>query len=221
VTYARRDPQVARGIRRVRLERGWTLRDVALLLGCAPSRICRIENGERGTPDPAEAAGKLGVPLPARATAGQANRSLTRRSARPVSAARSSGESCSLRSAAQSSSASPGLTADGPHRRVAGPGHDVVAVHAGGILVLLAGVPAETVVIDGGQRHVPLSRPTAKPSRSITTGWPRSSRRTFPMLASPWMTPGGKVAQLTLTLGPRLGDRRLTLRREPLGPPRR
>jgi hypothetical protein len=41
------------------------------------------------------------------------------------------------------------------------------------------------------------------------------------MLASPWMTPGGKVAQLTLTLGPRLGDRRLTLRREPLGPPRR
>jgi hypothetical protein len=49
MTYARRDPQVARGIRRVRLERGWTLREVALLLGCDPSRICRIENGERGT----------------------------------------------------------------------------------------------------------------------------------------------------------------------------
>jgi transcriptional regulator with XRE-family HTH domain len=64
MTDARRNPQVAHGIRRVRLERGWTLREVALLLGCDPSRICRIENGERGTPDPAEAAGKLGVPLP-------------------------------------------------------------------------------------------------------------------------------------------------------------
>jgi transcriptional regulator with XRE-family HTH domain len=60
---ARHDLAVARGIRRVRLERGWTLREMALLLGCHPSRICRIENGERGTPDPAEAAGKLGVPL--------------------------------------------------------------------------------------------------------------------------------------------------------------
>jgi transcriptional regulator with XRE-family HTH domain len=64
VTYGHRDPRVARGIRRVRLERGWTLRDAALLLGGDPSRISRIENGERGTPDPAEAAGKLGVPLP-------------------------------------------------------------------------------------------------------------------------------------------------------------
>jgi transcriptional regulator with XRE-family HTH domain len=63
MTYARHDLAVARGIRRVRLERGWTLREMALLLGCHPSRICRIENGERGTPDPAEAAGKLGVPL--------------------------------------------------------------------------------------------------------------------------------------------------------------
>ena len=63
VDNPRRDPQVARGIRRVRLERGWTLREMARLLGCHPSRICRIENGERGTPDPAEAAGKLGVPL--------------------------------------------------------------------------------------------------------------------------------------------------------------
>jgi transcriptional regulator with XRE-family HTH domain len=63
MTYGRRDVQVARGIRRVRLERGWTLRDTAARLGCDPSRICRIENGERGTPDPAEAAGKLGVPL--------------------------------------------------------------------------------------------------------------------------------------------------------------
>jgi len=36
---------------------------MALLLGCDPSRISRIENGARGTPDPAEAAGKLGVPL--------------------------------------------------------------------------------------------------------------------------------------------------------------
>jgi transcriptional regulator with XRE-family HTH domain len=58
------DPQVARGIRRVRLERGWRLLDVARLLGCDPSRISRIENGERGTPDPAEAAAMLGVPLP-------------------------------------------------------------------------------------------------------------------------------------------------------------
>jgi transcriptional regulator with XRE-family HTH domain len=54
MTYGHRDVQVARGIRRVRLERGWTLRDMAALLGCDPSRICRIENGERGTPDPAE-----------------------------------------------------------------------------------------------------------------------------------------------------------------------
>lgn len=63
MTYAR-DPQGARGIRRVRLERSWTLRDVALLLGCDQSRISRIERGERGTPDPAETAGLLGVPLP-------------------------------------------------------------------------------------------------------------------------------------------------------------
>jgi transcriptional regulator with XRE-family HTH domain len=63
MTYARRDPRVARGIRRVRLERCWTLRDVALLLGRDPSQISRIENGERGTPDPAEMAAKLGVPL--------------------------------------------------------------------------------------------------------------------------------------------------------------
>ena len=64
VDNPRRDPQVARGIRRVRLERGWRLLDVARLLGCDPSRISRIENGQRGTPDPAEAAAKLGVPLP-------------------------------------------------------------------------------------------------------------------------------------------------------------
>jgi hypothetical protein len=34
--HPRRDPQVARGIRRVRLERGWRLLDVARLLGCDP-----------------------------------------------------------------------------------------------------------------------------------------------------------------------------------------
>jgi transcriptional regulator with XRE-family HTH domain len=51
-------------MRRVRFECGWTLREVAVLFGCDPSPICRIENGERGTPEPADAAGKLGVPLP-------------------------------------------------------------------------------------------------------------------------------------------------------------
>src|ERR1700722_17442214 len=35
--------------------------------------------------------------------------------------------------------------------------------------------------------------PMANPSRSITTGCPSLSRRTLPMLASPWMTPGGIV----------------------------
>lgn len=59
--HARRDPRIARGIRRVRLERGWTLRKVARLLGCDQSRISRIENGERGTPDPEIVARRLGV----------------------------------------------------------------------------------------------------------------------------------------------------------------
>ena len=44
------------------------------------------------------------------ATAGQANRSPTRRTARSASAARSAGESCSRRSTAASSSLSPGVT---------------------------------------------------------------------------------------------------------------
>lgn len=58
-----RDPRVARGIRRVRMERGWSLEDVALLLGCDKSRVCRIERGQRGTPVPALVADALGVPL--------------------------------------------------------------------------------------------------------------------------------------------------------------
>jgi transcriptional regulator with XRE-family HTH domain len=55
------DPRVARGMRRVRIERGWTLEDVAALLKCHPSKVSRIENGERGTPDPAIIARILGV----------------------------------------------------------------------------------------------------------------------------------------------------------------
>src|SRR5260221_7481887 len=46
----------------------------------------------------------------ARATAGQANRSCTRRSARADSRSRLAAESCSLRSATASSSAPPGVT---------------------------------------------------------------------------------------------------------------
>jgi hypothetical protein len=47
-----RDPAVARGIRRARLERGWTRDDVVDKFGCHQSRISRIENGKRGTPPP-------------------------------------------------------------------------------------------------------------------------------------------------------------------------
>lgn len=61
-TYTR-DPMVARGMRRIRLEQGLSLRDVAALLECDISRISRIERGERGTPDPGIVAGLLGVPV--------------------------------------------------------------------------------------------------------------------------------------------------------------
>jgi ribosome-binding protein aMBF1 (putative translation factor) len=61
--YVRRDPRVARGIRRVRLERGWTLNEVAALLCCDRSQISRIEKGERGLPDPEAVARQLGVSL--------------------------------------------------------------------------------------------------------------------------------------------------------------
>jgi DNA-binding XRE family transcriptional regulator len=44
------DPRIAWGIRRLRIERGWTQQRVALLLGCHHTRISRIESGERGTP---------------------------------------------------------------------------------------------------------------------------------------------------------------------------
>jgi transcriptional regulator with XRE-family HTH domain len=57
------DPRVVRGIRRIRLEHGWTLNEVAALLGCNGSQISRIENGQRGTPDPETVARGLGVPL--------------------------------------------------------------------------------------------------------------------------------------------------------------
>jgi hypothetical protein len=57
------DPRVARGIRRIRTERGWSLDDVALLLGCDRSRVSRIESGQRGTPVPSLVADALGVPV--------------------------------------------------------------------------------------------------------------------------------------------------------------
>jgi DNA-binding XRE family transcriptional regulator len=46
------DPRIAWGIRRLRIERGWTQAHVARLLGCNHTRISRIESGERGTPSP-------------------------------------------------------------------------------------------------------------------------------------------------------------------------
>lgn len=60
VRYAR-DPRVAQGMRRIRLERGWTLDVVARMFECHPSKISRIENGKRRTPRPALAAEILGV----------------------------------------------------------------------------------------------------------------------------------------------------------------
>lgn len=57
------DRRVAQGIRRIRIERGWSLDDVALLLGCDSSRVSRIEHGRRGTPEAALVADALGVPL--------------------------------------------------------------------------------------------------------------------------------------------------------------
>jgi hypothetical protein len=61
--YVVHDPEIARGMRRVRLERGWTLDEVAVLFGCNRSQISRAENGKRGTPAPAIVAGTLGVPV--------------------------------------------------------------------------------------------------------------------------------------------------------------
>jgi transcriptional regulator with XRE-family HTH domain len=58
-----RDPMVAKGMRRIRLEQGLRLMDVAVLLECDVSRVSRIEHGERGTPDPGVVAGLLGVPV--------------------------------------------------------------------------------------------------------------------------------------------------------------
>lgn len=55
------DPRIARGMRRVRRERGWSLDDVAALFGCDRSRISRIENHTRRAPDPTIAADLLGV----------------------------------------------------------------------------------------------------------------------------------------------------------------
>jgi hypothetical protein len=46
------DPRIAWGMRRLRVERGWTLEQVARLLGCDVSRVSRIERGQRGTPSP-------------------------------------------------------------------------------------------------------------------------------------------------------------------------
>jgi len=60
--YARTsNPTVARGMRRVRLERGWSLDDVARLFGCHVSQISRIENSKRSPPAAPVAAGVLGV----------------------------------------------------------------------------------------------------------------------------------------------------------------
>jgi DNA-binding XRE family transcriptional regulator len=44
------DPRIAWGIRRLRVERGWTQQRVAQLFGCDHTRISRIESGQRGTP---------------------------------------------------------------------------------------------------------------------------------------------------------------------------
>lgn len=55
------DPRIAWGIRRVRIERGWTQAEVARLFGCSHTRVCRIERGERGTPSPEVVADLLGT----------------------------------------------------------------------------------------------------------------------------------------------------------------
>jgi DNA-binding XRE family transcriptional regulator len=41
------DVLIARGIRRVRMERGWSMRDAAEMLSVNISTVSRIENGER------------------------------------------------------------------------------------------------------------------------------------------------------------------------------
>jgi transcriptional regulator with XRE-family HTH domain len=56
-----RDPQVASGIRRIRIEHGWSLTESAARLRLDPSVVSRIENGRRPAPDAAAAAALLGV----------------------------------------------------------------------------------------------------------------------------------------------------------------
>lgn len=63
VTTGARDTLVARGMRRVRFERGLTLDEVARLLGCDRSKVSRIENGKRRAPAAEVVADMLGVPV--------------------------------------------------------------------------------------------------------------------------------------------------------------
>lgn len=53
--------QVAKGIKRIRLERKWGIDAVAALFGCDRSTVSRIEACKRGTPDPEAVTVLLGV----------------------------------------------------------------------------------------------------------------------------------------------------------------
>jgi len=61
LAHGRVDPRIAWGIRRLRIERGWTQARVARLLGCDISRVSRMERGQRGTPSPTVVADLLGT----------------------------------------------------------------------------------------------------------------------------------------------------------------
>jgi transcriptional regulator with XRE-family HTH domain len=54
---------IARGLRRIRIERGWQQRDVAALLGVHTATISRIETGVRRVRRVREVAEQLGVTI--------------------------------------------------------------------------------------------------------------------------------------------------------------
>lgn len=54
---------VARGLRRIRLERGWHQRDVAALLGVSATTVSRIETGARRVRRVRDVAAQLGVAI--------------------------------------------------------------------------------------------------------------------------------------------------------------
>ena len=54
------DP-IARGLRRIRLERGWQQRDVAALLGVSTTTVSRLETGARRVREVRQVAARLGV----------------------------------------------------------------------------------------------------------------------------------------------------------------